>query len=124
MIRKCLAIGIILLFVGITLSPGINATISKTSEIVETSDDEYNFFSFAIIWGTFEIVSFNGFWTGLKVYNSEPDNNTLHIIGYVGYDRVGFIYRNASFVYSPWRLGIIHPHSLFVIAWGNSIRVW
>jgi hypothetical protein len=32
-------------------------------------------------------------------------------------------YRNAPYVFCPWWLGIVRQHRLFVIGWGNSIRV-
>ena len=119
--RKCLTVGIILLFVGVTIAPGVNATISKPSEIVETSDDEYNFFSFAIIWGEFEFVKKPYLLISLEVYNSDINNQSMNVIGYVR--GVGFIYRNASWVYCPWWLGVVRSHRLFVIAWGHSVHV-
>jgi hypothetical protein len=122
--RKCLAIGIILLFVGIACSPGINATINDTPEQIETSDDDYSFFSFAIIWGEFEILNEKHILRGLDVYNPYPYNKTMHVIGYVGYDGVGFIYKNASNVGCPWWLGFVSQHRLFVIGWGNSVQAY
>jgi len=120
--RKWLAVGIILLFVGITLSPGVNATSSKTSEIIETSNADYNFFSFAIVWGEFEFVKKPYPLINLQVYNSNLSNDTLNVIGYVR--GVGFIYRDADNVYCPWWLGVVRSHRLFVVAWGHSIQVW
>jgi hypothetical protein len=122
--RKWLAIDIILLFVGIACSPGINATINDTPEQIETSDDDYSFFSFAIIWGEFEILNEKHILRGLDVYNPYPYNKTLHAIAYVGYDGVGFIYKNASRIYCPWWLGFVSQHRLFVIGWGNSVQVY
>jgi hypothetical protein len=97
---------------------------SERKIVKNTMDDEYHFFSFAIIWGKFEILKFNEFWGGLYVYNSDPNYNTLHIIGYVGYNGVGFIYGNYSGISCPWRLGIVLQHRLFVIGWGVSVMAW
>jgi hypothetical protein len=87
---------------------------------LQTSDDEYNFFSFAIIWGEFKTKEYPIPFIGLEVRN--PYNNTMHVIGWVSYEH-RFIYRNASFVYCPWWIGFVGSHRLFVIAWGHSVRV-
>jgi hypothetical protein len=123
LLRKGLAIGIILLFITIVCSPSITAKVSKPSEYVETNDDVYHFFPFAIIWGEFEILNEKNFLRGLDVYNPWPYyNETLHLIGYVGYDGVGFYYGDYSRVYCPWWVGVVGQHHLFVIGWGNSIQ--
>jgi len=119
--RKCLVVGIILLFVGIAISPEVNATINNESKTIETSDYDNNFFLFAIIWGEFEILEKPYPLHNLNVYNSD-DNQTMNVFGYVG--GVSLIYRTASWVFCPWWLGIVRQHKLFIIAVGNFIRVW
>jgi hypothetical protein len=94
-----------------------------SNQIKNVQDDNYSFFSFAIIWGEFEILNEKHILRGLDVYNPYPYNKTLHAIAYVGYDGVGFIYKNASRVYCPWWLGFVSQHRLFVIGWGNSVQV-
>lgn len=86
-------------------------------------DEEYNFFPFAIIWGPFNTLVYKSFFGGLYVKNIDINNQSMNVIGWVGYDGVGFIYRNASSVYCPWWIGFVSQHRLFVIAWGNSIQV-
>jgi hypothetical protein len=85
-------------------------------------DDNYSFFSFAIIWGEFEILNYKHPLRRLDAYNPYPYNQTMHVIGYVGHSGVGFIYKNASRVYCPWWLGFVRQHSLFVIGWGIVSR--
>lgn len=87
------------------------------------SDEEYNFFPFAIIWGEFEILNEKHFLRGLDVYNPYPYNKTMHVIGFVGHDSI-VIYKDAAFVYCPWWLGVVGQHRLFVIGWGDSVAAY
>jgi hypothetical protein len=95
-----------------------------SNQIKNVQDDNYSFFSFAIIWGEFKILNYKHPLRGLEAYNPYPYNKTMHVIGYVGYDGVGFIYKNASNVGCPWWLGFVSQHRLFVIGWGNSVQAY
>jgi hypothetical protein len=109
-----------LVVVIVLITPTIGA---QSLQLHEEKDDTYHFFPFAIIWGEFEILNEKNFLRGLNVYNLDPNNNTLHLIGYVGFDGVGFYYGDYSRVYCPWWVGVVGQHHLFVIEWGNNIQV-
>lgn len=85
----------------------------------QASDDDYNFFSVAIIWGEFEIKEYPIPFIGLEVRNPYPYNNTMYVIGWVSYEHK-FIYRNASYVYCPWWIGFVGRNKLFVVGWGYT----
>jgi len=131
--RKGLAVGIILLFVAIAFSPVSTAQVSppqtniiKASQVApvrkvtHSSDDEIDFFDFAIIWGTFEVR-----WSvfpliDLTVYNRSPWNNrTINVIGYVISDHQWYFKKAAYIACNYLHLGIVGFHRLGVVAYGN-----
>jgi len=131
MIKKCLAVGIILLFVAVAFSPVSTAQVSppqtntiKASQVapvrkVTCADDEY-FFNFAIIWGTFEEKIVNIPFFSLAVSNRHPwFNLTMYVIGYQNWVPQ-WVFKKAYQI-ECWDLhfGIVGFHRLAVIAYGN-----
>jgi len=123
MTRKCLAVGIILLFVAIAFSPVSTAQIHSSQETsirkVIHTDDEY-FFNFAIIWGTFEQKIDYVPLFSLAVRNRAPWYNlTMYVIGYQPIEH-NWVFKK-SYQVECWdlHLGIVGFHRLAVVAYGD-----
>ena len=98
--RKCLAVGIILLFVCGALLPACNAQAnilqtdeekmfleSPTKKVKQIDYENESFFDYALIWGSFEENWASSLFTFVWVKNREPWNNrTINVIGYVKND--------------------------------------
>lgn len=91
---------------------------ANNSQSKHGDNDDYNFFSFAIIWGSFEILDFNGFFAGTQAHNPSPYNRTMYVIGWVDYEHK-FIFKTSYYITVPWRIGFVDHHKLFIIAWGE-----
>jgi hypothetical protein len=134
--RKCLAVGIILLFVAIVWSPTLIAQVGpiqitekKPIQVSSAVKKELSYnaqgFDIVIIWGTFEekIHKFPIF--SLEVRNRDPwDNRTITVFGFF---KQGSSFQ-VSLVKAYWvdcvplrslHLGIVGQNSLFVVASGH-----
>jgi len=92
---QCICCIMVFFFVCGALVPACSAQIStpqangeKTSlespvKKVKHADDDEDFFTFAIIWGTFEERFVFSFFGNIWVYNRDPwCNRTMNVIGY------------------------------------------
>jgi hypothetical protein len=131
--KKCLSVGIILLFIASAFAPLCSAQIrAPQNNSVKTLkeppankvrqsnfDDDEDFFDFAIIWGTFE----HKFWipfVALTALNPGPwYNRTMHVIGYWIPEHQWFFKTSYQIEFGYLHIGIIGFHRLFVIAYGN-----
>ena len=116
LISKCLAIGIILLFVGTSISV---ANDSSTDEVPHQSGEGF-FLEYAYVWGTYEhcwkdwVLSF-------EIWNENETDLTIHVNGYGPYGpNSEYIWMNidACQVYALRHLGIIGPHRCCMYAFG------
>ena len=94
--RKCLAVGIILLFVCGALLPACSAQTnmfqtdeekmfleSPAKKVKQINYENESFFTYALIWGTFEHKSYSSLFRDVSVYNPDPwHNRTMNVIGY------------------------------------------
>jgi hypothetical protein len=134
--RKCLAVGIILLFVAIAFlltytaqarSPETNTIKSSLDspmkKMFHPSDDEA-FFDLAIIWGPFERLGWKSLFSTLWVYNPKPwYNRTINVIGYQIPEHNLVVKKSYWIECHFLHIGIIGQHWLFIIAIGN-INAW
>ena len=131
--KKCLAIGIILLFVCSALLPACNAQTSTLQTDEEkmflelpvkkvkqiNNDDEY-YFSFAIIWGTFEERYVFSFFGNIKVFNRDPwYNRTINVIGYQSWDHKWTAKKSYEVKCNFLHIGIVGRNWLCVIGIGD-----
>ena len=138
LLKKCLSVGIILLFAAIVWSPtsivqagAIQIPEKKSLQVLSTIKGEYSShaqgFDIVIIWGTFEekIHKFPLF--SLEVRNRDPwDNRTMTVFGFF---KEGSSFR-VTLIKAYWvdcvplrslHLGIVGQNSLFVVASGSII---
>ncbi len=112
MIRKWLAIGIILLLVGTVSMPGVSAKISDTSEVYEKSD--IYFFRFAFIIGEYENCEK---WFGsFSIWNSDYSIHSINVLGYSSYQNQ-YIFVKACIVDGNSRIGFIGPHHCCIFSY-------
>ncbi|HUS98867.1 MAG TPA: hypothetical protein VMY59_00925 [Candidatus Thermoplasmatota archaeon] len=112
--RKCLAVGIILLFIEIACMPGITANINDTSERFEKSDRDIYFFLFAFVSGEYENC-----WRQIgffKIWNSNYSIHSINVLGYSDYQGK-FISVKAYEVIGSYRIGFIGQHHCCIFAW-------
>jgi hypothetical protein len=73
------------------------------------SDDEY-FFTYAIIWGTYETKWAGGFLTGIRVFNPGPwYNRTMNVLGYQNWKNQWFFKKSCDVECHYW-MGIAVFH--------------
>jgi hypothetical protein len=131
--RKCLAFGIILLFVAIALSPTYTAKVSAPlindnkspkespiTKVTHASNENESFFNFAIIWGTFEEKIDYAPLFSLIVRNPYPwYNRTMYVIGYQNWVPQWTFKKSYQVECGFLHIGIVGFHRLAVIAYGN-----
>jgi len=129
---KGLAVGIILLFVGGAFIPVCSAQISitqangeKTSpelpinKVKHTNNDDEGFFTFAIIWGTFEERFVFSFFGNIIVHNRAPwYNRTMNVIGY-SWEHQWYFKKSWCVECYALHVGIVGKHWLCVISIGD-----
>jgi hypothetical protein len=108
---KCLAVGIILLFVGIAYMPGITANLNDTSGRFEKNDSDIYFFAFAFIEGNYENC-----WKWFDYFKIWTNStNTINVLGYSNYQGK-FIYVKAGYIVGGFRVGFIGRHHCCIFA--------
>jgi hypothetical protein len=131
--RKCLAVGIILLFVCGALLPACNAqtNILQTDEekmflespakkVKHANNDDEMFFTYAFIWGPFEEKWVSSLFTLVYVLNREPWNNrTINVIGYQSWTGNWTVKKAFSVKCNFLHLGIVGRNWLCVIGIRN-----
>lgn len=131
--RKCLAIGIILLFVCGAVLPACNAqtNILQTDEekmflespikkMKQINYENESFFTFAIIWGTFENKAFSSLFGMVAVNNRDPwHNRTMNVIGYKRSTHEWTVKKAFSIKCNFLHLGIVSRNWLCVIGIRN-----
>ena len=131
--RKCLAIGIILLFVCGALLPACNAqtNILQTNEekmllkspvnkAKHTNTDTEMFFDYALIWGPFEENWISSFFTLVWVKNREPwQNDTINVIGYQSWTGNWTVKKASNVRCNFFHVGFVGRHWLCVIGIGD-----
>ena len=115
LISKCLAIGIILLFVGTSISVAYDTSTDEVRESPQSLDGF--FLDHAFVWGTYENCTKN--WIGnFHIWNGEPwFNLTIHVIGYKTSESC-YVHIEAYQVKAQRHLGIIGPHQCCIFAFG------
>ena len=113
--RKCLAVGIILLFIEIACMPGITANINDTSERFEKSDRDIYFFLFAFVSGEYENRS--KWFDYFDIWNSNHSIHSINVLGYSDYQGKYFSLK-AFRVFGSHRIGFIGQHHCCMFAFG------
>jgi hypothetical protein len=127
-IMKYVSCIIIILLIGITLLPGITVRIKAMSiqadlfsiknQAMQKDNNDYDEFTFAIIWGKYEVMKDKIFLFHLEVMNPNPDNRTISVLGYVDYEHK-FVFKKSNWIDCfRWSGFIGHDH-LFIIAWNT-----
>jgi len=131
--RKCLAVGIILLFMCGALLPACNAqtNILQTDEekmfqespakkVKHANNDDEYFFTYAFIWGPFEELWVSSLFGFVWVKNREPWlNRTINVIGYQSWTGNWTVKKAYSAKCNFLHIGIVCPHWLCVIGIRN-----
>jgi len=135
--RKCLAVGIILLFVCGVLIPACSAQIitpqanglttsseSSVKKVKHTNNDNESNFDFAIVWGPFE-VRYQVFpLLALRVLNPAPwYNQTINVIGYQSWEGRWFFKKSWCVECYTLHVGIVGQHWLFALCLRN-VNAW
>jgi len=135
LLRKSLAVGVILLFVCGALMPACSAQIStpqtnrvKTShdcevkEVKPNNNDNESFFTLVLVWGTYEGKWGGGPLIGIRVYNPGPwYNRTMNVIGYQNWEHKWVVKKSYSVDCRYW-LGFAVLHHVCGI--GYDVTAW
>jgi hypothetical protein len=133
LIWKCLTLGIILLFVCGALLPACSAqtNILQTDEekmflelpikkVKQINDENESFFTYALIWGTFEENWYSSLFTEVHVFNRGPwYNRTMNVIGYQSWTGNWTVKKAFYVKYNFLHLGIVGRNWLCVIGIRN-----
>ena len=133
---QCICCILVFLFVCGALLPTCNAQISTPQtngekislespvKKVKHADDDEDYFTFAIIWGTFEHKAFSSLFGYVHVYNRKPwCNRTMNVIGYQSWEHQWVVKKSWYVQCCFLHVGIVGRNWLCVIGIRN-INAW
>jgi len=93
---------------------------SPVKKVKHTNNDDEAFFTFAIIWGTFEHKAVSSLFGMVAVHNRAPwYNRTMNVIGYQSWEHKWFVKKSYWVQCNFLHLGIVGRNWLCVIGIGN-----
>jgi hypothetical protein len=99
-------------------SPGTGEISSDEPQVTQGKNDDYCFFTFAIIWGKFDVLESKIPLFNLTAGNRYTFNRTMSVIGWVTYEH-RFIFKKSNRVSCDWWLGfVVGSNRLCVVGWG------
>ena len=114
MLRKGLAVAVILLFIGVAFTSNIYA---KDEEINNGKSDTY-FLSRGFLFGTYEVLEYVGFVQGIHIYNAWG-NYTINVFGYRYYEKPNHVLLKVDWVQGAWFIGYCNNGRVFGYVFGS-----